>query len=403
MKKCMILAIVIMLISIQVIPVQASTVSNPEYAFCSAAANNCAGYGNDWISGNTGTTITSIKVSWNVASGDSGIIEYLDSNGQQMSTTSQITMSPIINNNFTITPPSGAASAKIILSCGSGGKPRWFWFNEVDFSDGSNDTFPDPPDVTNLSNPAGNAVGYVNTSTPSSTANGSAVLQYPLTGVYVGYTGIQSGDEVKVTYTDGAGNLISSTTQFLDTATGPGPYQISSSGSGTSGLIPVPSGAFSNGAGGVELQIASGPGSGTLAAWISKLVTTSGTTTEPSPSTPTVYSTVPSTPTSIVDNGSGTISWSPSSTADGYDVYSDGSYATSVTAPSYVYNSLPAGTHSITVAAANSVGDSSQSTPVTVTSTGTGTSGSGGTTGGGSTGGGTSGGGGTTGSCSDTL
>jgi hypothetical protein len=269
----------------------------------------------------------------------------------------------------------------------------------VDFSDGSNDTFPDPPDVTNLSNPAGNAVGYINTSTPSNTANGPAVLQYPLTGVYVGYSGIQSGDEVKITYTDGVGNLVSSTTQFLDTASG----TISSSGSGTSGLISVPSGAFSNGAGGVELQIASGPGSGTRAAWISKLVTTSGTTTEPSPSTPTVYSSVPSTPSSLSDNGSGTITWASSSNADGYDVYSDGSYAASVTVPSYVYNSLPAGTHSITVAAANSVGDSSQSTPVTVTSTGTGTSGSGGTTGGGTTGGGTSGGGGTTGTCSDTL
>ena len=399
MKKLMTLLLAILVISVQVLPAQASTVAVPEYAFCSAAANNSAGYSNDWVSGNTGTTITSIKVSWNVTSGDSGYIEYLDSNGQSLSTKTTLTMSPLIANNVVVTPPSGAASAKLILGTGTGGKPRWLWFNEVDFSDGTNDTFPDPPDVTNLSNPAGNAVGYVNTSTPSSTANGSAVLKYPLTGVYVGYSGIQSGDEVKITYTDGVGNLVSSTTQFLDTASG----TISSSGSGTSGLISVPAGAFSNGAGGVELQIASGPGSGTRAAWISKLVTTSGTTTEPSPSTPTIYSSVPTTPSSLSDNGSGTITWSSSTNTDGYDVYSDGSYAASTTEPSYNYNSLPAGSHSITVAAANSAGDSPQSSPITVTSGGTGSSGGGTTTGGGTTGGGTSGSGGTTGTCSDTL
>lgn len=51
---------------------------------------------------------------------------------------------------------------------------------------------------------------------------------------------------------------------------------------------------------------------------------------------------------------------------------------------SYNYDSLPAGTHTITVSAVNITGESTQSSPITVTSTGT--SGTGGTGGTGNTG-----------------
>lgn len=146
LKKCTILLLVLMQIMIYIAPVQAYSMAAPEYCEGTAAASSI--YSNDWIySGALGApipTITSIKVSWNVPPGDSGVIEYRDSNRQVLPTSSTIDMSQLTNKNFVITPPTGAVSANLILNTNYSSITRWLWFNEIDFSDGNTDVFPDP-------------------------------------------------------------------------------------------------------------------------------------------------------------------------------------------------------------------------------------------------------------------
>ena len=121
--------------------------------FCEGNAYNSAIYANNWIySGLVGSsmpTITSIQGSWLVPAGDTGIIKYRDANGKDMTTISTIDSTNVTNNTFTVTPPSGAAYALLILSTGNGSVNRWLWFNQISFSDGSTDVFYDPSDLPN--------------------------------------------------------------------------------------------------------------------------------------------------------------------------------------------------------------------------------------------------------------
>lgn len=81
--------------------------------------------------------------------------------------------------------------------------------------------------------------------------------------------------------------------------------------------------------------------------------------------------TVPSAPTNVSAtpyNGSASVSWLPSSTAKNYKLYVDGNYKLTTNQTSVKLTGLENGlTYSITVSAVNDIGESAQSTAVTVT------------------------------------
>lgn len=146
-RKILSLLAVVSLIIIQPVSAWASVIyaSNPVYISTSTPdtmivsssymlANSAA---------NDGTTFTDVSVSWELQEGDQIQIQWWDKFSNSMGSTTLDTSNPS-SRAVSVTPPSGAYAAKLVLRTGSASGNRYFWWHSVSNTNNITVIYPDP-------------------------------------------------------------------------------------------------------------------------------------------------------------------------------------------------------------------------------------------------------------------
>ena len=87
-------------------------------------------------------SVTSITVSWDAQPGDHGVIRFEDKQRVDLPL-SEFEM-PDTTGSVTITPPEGAMYNALVLVTGSSYGPRFIWYSNVTYADGTSQDFSEP-------------------------------------------------------------------------------------------------------------------------------------------------------------------------------------------------------------------------------------------------------------------
>lgn len=147
-RKILSLLTLISLIIIQPVTAWASVVYAPEPAdYISTSAPNTLIVQNRYmvanIYANDGTLFTQLSVSWELQPGDQLEIRWWDRQINFISTTTLDT-SNISRRAVSVTPPSNAYAAKLVLRTGSGEGTRYAWWHSAANTNNITTIFPDP-------------------------------------------------------------------------------------------------------------------------------------------------------------------------------------------------------------------------------------------------------------------
>ncbi|MDH7578478.1 MAG: hypothetical protein QHH75_11860 [Bacillota bacterium] len=128
-------------------PAWATVVNAPEPFYIYTSMPNTVLVASSYLLANSqandGTLFTEITVSWEVQSGDIVEIRWWDKYGNAMPTTTLDTSSTS-QRAVSVTPPSGAYAAKLVLRTGSTEGDRYAWWHSATNTNNITTIFPDP-------------------------------------------------------------------------------------------------------------------------------------------------------------------------------------------------------------------------------------------------------------------
>lgn len=146
-RKILSLLAVVGLIIIQPVSAWASEVYASAPVYISTSTPNTLIVQSDYmlanVYANDGTLFTQIAVSWELQPGDQVEIRWWDKYANAMPTTTLDTSS-VSQRAFTVTPPSGAYAAKLVLRTGSGEGMRYAWWHSATNTNNITTIYPDP-------------------------------------------------------------------------------------------------------------------------------------------------------------------------------------------------------------------------------------------------------------------